>query len=179
MNYFTPARYVALQDFSSDAAMNAADAAWQEAVERYDEYFRSVEEKLPSGIREMQSGYYLHDALVSNMGRQANRFTIVLQLDTPPKDLLLVEYDLTGEPVVEKEAIVQGHREKGPVWWLYDEVELTSAAPPGCVHSILLSNGWEVRLPIRDVRISQMAPVLPASASPLRTESGLQLEVQA
>ena len=30
MKYFTPERYIALQDFSSDDAMDAADAEWDQ-----------------------------------------------------------------------------------------------------------------------------------------------------
>jgi hypothetical protein len=161
MKYFTPERYAALQDFSTDAAMNAADADWEEAVQRYDAYYRSVENQLPRGMREIQSGYYLHDADVSNMGRQGDRFLIVLQLDTPPHDLLVFEYDLTGEPFIDEQALPEALRSRGTVEWLYDEVELLSTAPSLCTHSILLSNGWEVRLPFREVCVRQLSPVMP------------------
>ena len=48
MNYFTPERYLALQDCSSDAAMNRADEAWEEAVQCYEAYLRTVRPSLPS-----------------------------------------------------------------------------------------------------------------------------------
>lgn len=160
MKYFTPERYVALQDFSSDEAMNAADSVWEDAVRRYAEHYRSVESQLPQGIRKMQAEYYLHDAIVSNMGRQGNHFLIVLQLDTPPNDLLLFDYELTGEPTIDESALPPAYRgQGGPVEWLHDEVELTSDNPLECVHSILLSNGWELRLPFRNINVQQHAPI--------------------
>jgi hypothetical protein len=97
------------------------------------------------------------------MGRQGNCFVIVLQLDTPPNDLLVFEYELVGEPSIDKEAIPPSYRSKGTVQWLHDEVELEK--PGICVHSILFSNGWEVRLPCRDVRVLETAPVLPVSVA--------------
>ena len=146
MKYFTPARYGALQDFSRDATMNAADAVWEEAGNQYAEYYRSIEPQLPPGIRGLQSTYYLHDAVVSSMGRKGSHFAIVLQLDTPPNDLLVFDYELIGEPFLDREALPPQHRSEGPVEWMHDEVELTATDPTTCLHSILFSNGWELRL---------------------------------
>jgi hypothetical protein len=162
MKYFTPERHVALQDFSSGATMNAADAAWQEAVDRYAVYCDSVEPLLPPGFRKMQSDYYLHDAVVTGMGRRGDHFVIVLRLDSPPNDLLLMEYDLIAEPILNAEALPPQYRSKGKVQWLHDEAELTATAPAGNLHSILLSNGWEVRLPFKDVRVDQAHALIPA-----------------
>jgi hypothetical protein len=47
MKYFTPQRYLALQDLSSDAALNAADADWEAAVDQYDAYLQAVLPRLP------------------------------------------------------------------------------------------------------------------------------------
>ncbi len=165
MNYFTPERYAALQDFSTDAAMNAADTAWQAAVDRYAAYYASVEAQLAAGIRKTQAAYYLHDAVVFNLGRQGNRFVIVLQLDTPPNDLLVFDYELTAEPVLDRQAFPPQYQGKGAVEWLYDEVELTATNPVAFTHSILFSNGWEVRLPCRDVQVLQAAALIPERVS--------------
>jgi hypothetical protein len=48
------------------------------------------------------------------------------------------------------------------VQWLHDELELTATAPAAYLHSILLSNGWEVRLPFKDVRVEQAHALIPA-----------------
>jgi hypothetical protein len=161
MKFFTPQGYVALQDLSSDTAMNAADTAWQEAVDRYAAYYDSIAPLLPPCFRKMQSDYYLRDAVVAGMGRRDYGFLIVLRLDTPPNDLLMLEYDLTAEPALETEALPPPYRSKGPVQWLYDEVESTGSAPAAYLHSILLTNGWEVRLPFKDVRVEEAHALIP------------------
>ena len=68
--------------------MDAADTAWEEAVERYEAYLQTIRPDLPASVRQLLDGFYLHDANVLSMGRQGNTFIIVLQLDVPPHDLL-------------------------------------------------------------------------------------------
>src|SRR5689334_7467780 len=103
MKYFTPERYTALQDFSSDAVMDAADAAWEQAVEAYDAYYRSVEGALPAEYRRLQEAYFLHDALVLSLGQQDNRFVIALRLDPPPNQVIELTYALTEEPRITRD----------------------------------------------------------------------------
>jgi hypothetical protein len=162
MKYFTPERYVALQDFSSDAAMNAADAAWEQVVQQYETYYHSVEGSLPVEFRRLQDAYYLHDAQVLYLGEQGNRFVIALRLDPPPQQILHLSYELTGVPHINRDALPTIHREEGSARWLYDDVELLAQSPASCVHSILLSNGWEVQLPFCNLRIEEVQALLPA-----------------
>jgi hypothetical protein len=161
MKYFTPPRYVALQDFSSDEAMNRADADWEQAGDRYDAYYRSVQEQLPAGFRKLVEGYYLHDAIVREIVRQGNELLVLLQLDPPPRELLLLRYHLAGDPVIDREALPEPHRSQGPVEWMHDEVELLDREPTRCIHSVLLSNGWEARVPFHDVQVEPAEPILP------------------
>src|SRR2546428_1089504 len=98
MKYFTPELYVALQDFSSDDVMNAADAAWETAVDQYDAYYSSVESVLPGEYRKLQESYYLHDATVLYMGRRGNAFLISPPLDPPPQQVLQFSDEREGAP---------------------------------------------------------------------------------
>jgi hypothetical protein len=159
MKYFTPERYIALQDFSSDAVMDAADSAWDEQVERYEAYYHSVEAALPPEFRQLQEGYYLHDAEVLYLGQQGTRFFIALRLDPPPQQILQLSYELTGKPEIDRNALPAALCAKDSGLWQYDEVELSGS---GCVHSILFSNGWEVRLPFSALRIEEVQALLPA-----------------
>src|SRR5947209_5293713 len=68
MKYFTPARHLALQDFSSDEAMDAAYEAWEAEVERYEAYLQTIRVDLPAEVLRLLEGYYLHDARVLSMG---------------------------------------------------------------------------------------------------------------
>jgi hypothetical protein len=87
---------------------------------------------------------------------------IVLQIDTPPRSLLTLEYDLVTEPVIIREALPPELRGKGPlVDWQYDEIEMQPSNPATWVQSILLSNGWEVRLHFHDVQVQEVQSLLP------------------
>jgi hypothetical protein len=121
MRYFTPERYLALQDFSSDDAMDAADAAWEAAAQRYRRLLKRVLPALPQGLRSLVSDFYLHDADVLGMGRQGETFVLVLRLEVPPRELLVLTYRLTAAAVI-KEHAFPAQRSSGPVQWLYDEV---------------------------------------------------------
>ena len=87
---------------------------------------------------------------------------VVLQLDTPPQSLLTLTYELVEEPRIDPEALPEAVRSKGPVVeWQYDEVEKVAGGPPTWRQSVLLSNGWEVTLHFRDVRVEEAQALLP------------------
>jgi len=165
MNYFTRERYLALQAHG-DEAMDAADAAWAEAVARYDAYLQTIRPEMPETVRELVDGFYLHDARVLSMGRRGDTFVISLQLDAPPKELLTITYTLAGAPDIKQELFPWATPGAAPAW-LYEEIELVREGPQShFVHSILFSNGWEVRLPFREVRVATAYPTFPAPRAP-------------
>jgi hypothetical protein len=162
MKYFTPERYVALQDFSTDEAMDAADKAWEEAGERYAAYLDTVRPHFPPGLRQIDASYHLHDAVIQGMGKHGPSFVIILQLDTPPQPILTFTYDLVEAPVVVKDALPPGVRGTGLVVdWQYDEIEMVPGTPPTWRLSVLLGNGWELSLHFRDVQVQEVEAVLP------------------
>jgi hypothetical protein len=165
MKFFTPEL---LEQFgSSDPTIaNAGNAAWEEAGDRYEAYLAQVASMLPEGIRQIQTNYYLHDAVVFGMGRQENRFIIVLRLDTPPRDFLILTYDLLAEPQIQSDALPRAHRCATQVEWMYDELEVVPEEHGSCIQCILFSNGWEVRLRFRSLEVQQIHPILPL-AGPL------------
>jgi hypothetical protein len=142
--------------------MNAADASWDQAVEEYDTYYRSVENALPAEYRQLQNTYYLHDAQILYMGPQGNYFIIALQLDPPPQQVLQLSYELADVPRINRDLFPGALCGKGNAFWLYDEIELVNQSLLVCVHSILLNNGWEVQLPFRALRIEEFQALLPA-----------------
>ena len=46
--------------------------------------------------------------------------------------------------------------------WQYDEIEMAEGEPPTWWQSILFSNGWEVNLHFRTVRVEEADALLPA-----------------
>jgi hypothetical protein len=160
MNYFTRQRYLALQERGEDA-MDAADAAWAKAVAPDDAYLQTIRPEMPEAVRELLDGFYLHDARVLSMGRRGDTFVISVQLDVPPHELLAISYDLAGTPEIKQELFPWATATATPVW-LYEEIELVREGNGShFVHSILFSNGWEVRLPFRTVDMATAHPTFP------------------
>jgi hypothetical protein len=130
---------------------------------------------MPESVRELLDGFFLHDARVRSMGRRSDTFVISLQLDVPPNELLTITYTLAGTPEIKQELFPWAAPAATPTW-LYEEIELIREGERShFIHSILFSNGWEARLPFREVRLATayptfplprtLHPVTPASAS--------------
>jgi hypothetical protein len=169
MKYFTRDRYLAMQNFQEDA-MDAADANWQRAVHAYEGYLQTIRPELAEPVRQLLDGFYLHDARVLSMGQRGDTLVISLQLDVPPNDLLTITYTLAEPPEVKKESF-PWVKDAYAVQWLYDEIELLrEGSQRHFVHSVLLSNGWEMRLPFRDVQTTTAFPLLPHPRSVRPTE---------
>ena len=160
MKYFTRERYLT-QQISDAAAMDAADADWEEAVARYDAYLQTIRPDLPESTRQLLDGYYLHDARVLSMGRRGDTFLISMQLDVPPNELLTITYTLAGPAEVKKEPFPDTEG-SSPLAWMYEEIErVQDGEQTYFVHSILFSNGWEAHIPFRDVQMAAAFPMFP------------------
>jgi hypothetical protein len=171
MNYFTRERYLALQE-PGDDAMDAADAAWDAAVARYEAYLQTIRPEMPEAVRELLDGFYLHDARVLSMGRRDDTYVISLQLDVPPNELLTITYNLASPPEIKQEPFPWAAAGAAPVW-LYEELELPHDGNQGhFVHSILFSNGWEVRLRFREVHLATAYPTYPCPRTPKPVAQG-------
>jgi hypothetical protein len=112
-------------------------------------------------------GHYLHDARVLSLAQQGERFRVTLQLETPQLDLLTITYTLASSPSVRQEAFAW--RPGAAPLWLYDELEGRSGH---LVHSVLLSNGWEVTLHFRDVKVEEAQALLPAPRNGVALAAG-------
>jgi hypothetical protein len=91
---------------------------------------------------------------------------IALQLDVPPNELLTITYTLAGAPEIKQECFPWAAAGAAPAW-LYEEIELVRQNRRNhFVHSILFSNGWEVRLPFREVQVTTAYPTFPVPRVP-------------
>jgi hypothetical protein len=162
MKYFTP-ELIVMGRSEESQILNEQDRLWEEAGDRYVAYLDTIRPEFPSGLRKIDDSYYLHDAVIRGMGQEGRSFVIVLQLDTPPHSLLTFTYDLVDDPVIDREALPADYRSTGSVVdWQYDEIERVSGDPATWRQSVLLSNGWEVRLHFRDVKVQEAQALLPA-----------------
>lgn len=165
MKYFTP-ELLALGITQDETQLNEQERLWDEAGDRYVAYLDTVRPHMPPGLQQVDQGYYLHDAIILGVGQQGRLFVIVLQLDTPPWSLLTFHYDLVEDPVIIPDVLPGELLTSGTVVdWQYDEVEMTPGNPPTWNQAILLSNGWEVRLHFRDIRVQEVQALIPAPHS--------------
>src|SRR5262249_50227072 len=160
MKYFTPELHQRLQDFHDDEAMDAADEAWDKARMSYRRYYRRIRKGLPIGLQKLLEDHVLHDGDVLGMGGRGKTFVLVLRLPRPPRQLLVAQYRLARPAVIDEEAFAS--KAAGPAQWLYDEVNTEDDV---IVHSVLLSNGWEIRLPLTDVKVVQSDALYPLTDS--------------
>jgi hypothetical protein len=159
MKYFTPELFIRLQG-SDPAAMDAADAAWEAAEERYEQHLQELGPALAPILKRFE-GVLLHDATVWGISRQGDQFVIVLHKDIPPRDVVTLTYTLAAEPWLTQDALPPQLCSR-VMRFECDEFDVVPAdGQPYFAHSILFSNGWEIRLPFRDVRVSLAQPIYP------------------
>jgi hypothetical protein len=161
MKYFTR-ELIEMGRSHDPAILNKQEELWDEACERYFNQLQALLGEMPPGLRHSLDNYYLHDAVIRGMGQRGRWFIIMLQLDTPPESLLTFTYDLVEEPVIDQAALAPQHCSTGDVEWQHDEVERLPGEPPTWAQSILFSNGWEVRLHFKDVRVEEAHALIPA-----------------
>ena len=140
----------------------AAEAEWEEALARYEQHAQALEAGLPPQLREF-AGLLLHDAVLQSMGREGGRLIMVLRKDIPPRDLVILSYQLEDEPVLVP-FVGQPREWRLPARFDFDELERREAGPrPLYGQSIVFDNGWELRLGFRDVQVTQAAPWSPVN----------------
>lgn len=162
MKYFTPELFVRMQA-DDDETLDAVDGEWQIAVGRYRERIARIRSSLPASVRSCLKRVPLHDADVLSLARENGHFVIVLRLEPPDRQTVILTYTLLGEATIEKRAIPRKHCTPG-VQWLYDEWDVLSRSPGQYTHQILLSNGWEVRLRFRALKVVVADGLLPSVA---------------
>jgi hypothetical protein len=172
MKYFTPKLFIRLQELRDEAAVDE----WERAARRYTSFLTGLLPQLPAPLRRLLKGPPLHDADVLAMTRVKDTLTLTLRPELS-EEVLVLAYTLVEDPAVNRSARSREHCTE-PVSWLYDElgVELVQGQPDWltatdrargdgratvCTHSILLSNGWEVRLRFRKFKWSRPETFLP------------------
>jgi hypothetical protein len=171
MKYFTPELIARLGSTDDDVA-DAADAEWDQVLERYEQHLQAFRGTLPEYVREFED-LLLHDAEVCCFARRGDQLFLVLHKDIPPRDIVLLTYTLTAEPLIDLEALPVMH--PGPVMkFLYDEFDaLCQGSHFVYTQSILFTNGWEVTLRFSDVRVILAQPVGPLIGTVPAVPSGV------
>ena len=86
---------------------------------------------------------------------------MVLRQDIPPRDLVIVSYDLAGEPEL-KEFSRSASDWSRPTDFNFDELDVIDENGQTLyLQEIVFGNGWLLRLQFRDVNVTRAAPVYP------------------
>jgi hypothetical protein len=187
MRFFTP-NLIERFGSDDDRIALAAQTELEQSSEAYSRRLSEVASELPQRFQELLDRYYLHDARVIDHSSLGNgdcgslrgselgtsitgwkaservdgcllSFWIVLELDTPPRELLALQY---RSVLIEGVDIHQTLREDECPYleWQYDEVELVGTdRGKEFRHSILFTNGLELRLRFNDFDFATLKPI--------------------
>jgi hypothetical protein len=164
MKYFTRELIERLGSMD-DAMADVANAEWEDAVDRHENQLQAIREQLPVSLHSLWNNFYLHDADVLAMGRKGQTFVIVLRLDVPPRELLILKYHLVEEPIINKDALPPEAR-CNYIQWMYDEIGWVGGEKAYATHTILFCNGWEVELHLRDLEVIAAQTLFPDNLQP-------------
>jgi hypothetical protein len=196
MRYFTPELFIRLQECQNGDAFSAVNADWEQAARQYWARMQEGVSRLSPDLRRFVSWGSMHDARVLEIGTTPRHMTVVLLEERAPR-LVSLTYSLVDAAVIDRAALPPEHQSL-PTLWLYDEVErdpemlynarlriqnrasALASLPPGgegwrpiFLHSILLSNGWEVRLRFHRLTATRTTSLLHAAGGVGRSEASL------
>ncbi len=183
MRYFTPELFVRLQDLSD----RAAPKEWDRAAESYLAALTETMSRLPPAVQKLAGHTILHDAEVLCVSQAKDNLSITLQPELADGHLIVLSYTLVEAPKINLAAFSDKYRTEY-VAWLYDEIGLEKPGthqPSGrrrttqgngevsvYRHDILLSNGCELSLRFRQLKVTRPQQVLPATRSSIKDSSG-------
>ena len=168
MKYFTPELYVQLQILDDEATFDAANNAWSQAVDRYDRHLDQIRGRLPSSVQGLLNSCNLHDADVLAIKQSGNTLVIVLQLDAPPNEILELAYTLDSDPIIIPVSLPAEYCSERPEW-MYDEIDVELPSSPNqapvFLHTVQLSNGYQLQIRFKALDVKRSTAVLPAPRS--------------
>jgi hypothetical protein len=148
MKFFTPElidRFGSPDDDVADAAMDE----WEQRSDSYRKHLDTLRQYLPVDFRNLLDRYRLHDAAVvqglrSSVGDKA--LYLIELVPEASSEKLTLTYALKGPSPANL---------NGECYWLYDEVDVVDRhALWVFVHTILLSDGTELRLEFTDFQLA-------------------------
>ncbi len=166
MKLFTSELYVRGQS-QDDANRDEVDRLWEDANRQYEQRLQQIRPQLPTHIQSFLDELLLHDADVWSLARHGDQLIMVLRKDIPPRDVVILTYTLVAEPAINTAAIPPEHCSR-VMQFLYDEFDLVEDDGKKLyVQSILFSNGWEVQIKFRDVKVERADAIFPVAGTSL------------
>lgn len=121
-------------------------------------------------LRSLGERFYLHDASVLSIVGEKSLY-ILLELDQPEPESLLLIYKLVKNPVILDHPNLQ---EPGtPLQWQYDEISIEKSGPsPVFRHDILFTGGRELRIRFHAFDWKAGKKILAPAPEPLVSHAG-------
>ncbi len=166
MRYFTPERWMLLQDVSDEQHFDTAHREWQQALTQYREHLAQLRAVLPAPLRRFSEQECLHDAILLTAWQVRSRVQLVVRPEpSAEKSLLLLTYTVIETPQVTVDVLPPEYAREQMVW-MYDEIGLAekgrqSEKGPTYEHSILLGSGWELTIRFSRFHYSRLQALLP------------------
>ena len=161
MKYFTPdlhTRSCSLDDKVADKAQ----AEWDLVLNKYEKRIEKIRGELPAGFKKLCGELHLQDANLVCLLRQGDTCMLVLRLEPPSKDIVLLTYALTRDPIIDTDVLPRDVR-SSRAHFMYDEIAVVRRnGRKAFAHSILFSSGLQLELTCRDVEVvlaKQLFPV--------------------
>jgi hypothetical protein len=158
MKYFTPKHYPR-GNSTNDIDARGIEEEWERALRGYRRHWNRIRHAFPKTVhRFMAENICLHEAHVLSITSDHKKLVMVLQMEPPSRELVMLSFTLSGDLEIDQAALP--NRGESPiVAWLYEEWDLD---PRGaCWFEVLLSNGWALKLPFREFRYSISEQQLP------------------
>ena len=169
MTHFRPELYFQTQPTHEWPTIEAAIAAWDREQDAYEAELKRDWARYPEAVRLYLDSVRLHaGVLVADGPTDENRYQLVVRTDNPSREFVEFSYLLTEQPEVLDAGFPADLRSDTP-HWLYDEFEVTPNLPAAMslfTHSILLSDGRELRVRFRDLEMRRFTPLLTAIGAP-------------
>jgi hypothetical protein len=161
MKYFTPDLWLRMQSGVDRETFLTAYDEWERRVTAYTEEVARIipDDRSHLHLRRFALEESLHDAVVLGCWfATEERLNLLIQPEAPAERLVLLDYALVGEPVVNRDILSAEYCSSRPTW-MYDELALLdgtgSPDEPVFTHNILLGNGYELIVSFRRFEVSR------------------------
>src|SRR4051812_19753732 len=105
MRYFTPDLLERFGSLDDDVA-DAANAESERVSMRYQRHWEKIQSLFPESVQRFNNdSVCLHDAQVLSIGRDQDTFVLVLQLEAPSTQIIMLSFTLADEPVIDPQAL--------------------------------------------------------------------------
>ena len=102
-----------------DAVVEGVEEDWEQAIKRYNRRWNKIKSVFPKEVRRFdEERVCLHDADVVSMGRQGDKFVMVMHKEPPSQEMVVLLFTLDGEPKIESTLQLPGRNHASYGHWM-------------------------------------------------------------